>query len=88
LLFSAVAASIVGHAGLSWLLQRYPVSTISPLTLLSPLLGVGFAVAFLHTPLTAKMIEGGLVTLLGVAIIAFRTAQRSPSPPKSVSTLP
>jgi O-acetylserine/cysteine efflux transporter len=87
LLFSAVAASMIGHAGLSWLLQRYTISVISPLTLLAPLIGVFFGVTILDTPLSAKMIQGGIVTLLGVAIITVRTAQRSPKPPKPVSTL-
>ncbi len=86
--FSAVAASIIGHAGLAWLLQRYSVSLISPLTLLAPLLGVMFAVTILGTPLSAKMIQGGIVTLIGVLIITVRTAQRSKKPPKPTSTLP
>jgi O-acetylserine/cysteine efflux transporter len=88
MVFSAVAASIVGHAGLAWLLQRYPVSLISPLTLMSPLLGIFFAVTVLGTPLSSKMIQGGLVTLLGVAIITVRTAQRSPKPPKPATPVP
>ncbi len=88
LLFSALAASIIGHAGLGWLLQRYSISVISPLTLLSPLLAVGFAAVMLDTPVTARMIQGGLVTLVGVLIITVRTAQRSPDPPKPVSSLP
>lgn len=87
MLFSAIAASMIGHAGLSWLLQRYTISVISPLTLIAPLIGVFFGVVLLDTPLTNKMIEGGLVTLLGVLIITVRTAKRSPKPPKPVSTL-
>jgi O-acetylserine/cysteine efflux transporter len=86
--FSAIASSIIGHAGLAWLLQRYSISLISPLTLIAPLLGVMFGVLVLETPLTAKMIEGGIVTLIGVLIITVRTAQKSSKPPKPVSTLP
>jgi O-acetylserine/cysteine efflux transporter len=79
--FSVVCASIIGHAGISYLLQRYPISVISPLTLLAPIIGVISGVAILNTPLTLKMIQGGIVTLIGVAIITVRTAQRSPAPP-------
>jgi O-acetylserine/cysteine efflux transporter len=86
--FSAIASSIIGHAGLAWLLQRYSISLISPLTLIAPLLGVMFGVLVLETPLSAKMIQGGIVTLIGVLIITIRTAQKSPKPPKPVSTLP
>jgi O-acetylserine/cysteine efflux transporter len=86
--FSGIASSIIGHAGLAWLLQRYSISLISPLTLIAPLLGVMFGVLVLNTPLSAKMIQGGIVTLIGVLIITVRTAQKSPKPPKPVSTLP
>jgi len=75
LAYSAIGASVVGHAGMSYLLQRYPVTVISPLTLPTPLISVGFGVIVLGTPLTPQMILGGAVALVGVAIITFRTAQ-------------
>lgn len=75
LAYSAVGASVVGHAGMSYLLQRYPVTVIAPLTLPTPLISVVFGVIVLATPLTPQMIAGGLVALAGVAIITFRTAQ-------------
>ncbi len=81
LLFSVVCASVIGHAGLSYLLQRYPISMISPLTLLAPIFGVAFGVVMLHTTLSSRMIQGGIVTVLGVGIITIRTAQRSATPP-------
>lgn len=75
LAYSAIGASVVGHAGMSWLLQRYPVTVISPLTLPTPLLSVVVAVVVLDNPLTPQMILGGAVALVGVAVITFRTAQ-------------
>jgi O-acetylserine/cysteine efflux transporter len=75
LAYSAIGASVIGHAGMSWLLQRYPVTVISPLTLPTPLLSVVIAVIVLGNPLTPQLIAGGLVALVGVAIITFRTAQ-------------
>lgn len=75
LAYSAVGASVVGHAGMSWLLQRYPVSVISPLTLPTPLLAVVLGVIVFDTPLTPQMIAGGAVALVGVAIITLRTAR-------------
>ena len=68
-------ASVVGHAGMSWLLQRHPVTVISPLTLPTPLLSVIFGVIVLGTPLSPQMIAGGAVALVGVAIITLRTAR-------------
>lgn len=75
--YSAVFASLVGHAGMSWLLQRYPVTVITPLTLPTPLLAVGFVVLVYGTPVTPMMWLGGAITLTGVAIIALRTARKS-----------
>jgi O-acetylserine/cysteine efflux transporter len=75
LTYSALGASLLGHGGMSWLFQRYPVSTVSPLTLPTPLLSVVIAVIVLGTPITVQMIAGGILTLIGVAIITLRTAQ-------------
>jgi O-acetylserine/cysteine efflux transporter len=77
ILFSALTASVVGHAGLAFLLQRYPITVISPLTLLAPLLAVFFSVWLLGNQLTPQLVIGGLITLAGVGIITFRTAQKS-----------
>jgi O-acetylserine/cysteine efflux transporter len=79
LLFTAAASSIIGHGGMYWLLQRYPVSVTAPYTLLSPLLSVGFCVWLLDNQLTGQMVLGGIVTLAGVAIITIRSARRGPA---------
>lgn len=76
ILFSAAIGSVVGHAGMAYLLQRYPVTVVSPFTLLAPLLSVLFSVWLLDNHLSLRMIIGGLITLIGVAIITFRAAQR------------
>ncbi len=75
LVYSALGASLLGHGGMSWLFQRYPVSTVSPLTLPTPLLSVIVAVIAFGTPITGQMIVGGILTIAGVAIITLRTAQ-------------
>lgn len=78
--YSAIAASLVGHAGMAWLLQRYPVTLITPFTLPTPLLAVGFATLAYGTPITPLMWLGGALTILGVSIIALRTARKSVEP--------
>lgn len=75
LAYSAIGASLIGHGGMTWLFQRYPVSTVSPLTLPTPLLSVIVAAVVFGNPVTPVMIAGGLVTLTGIAIITLRTAQ-------------
>ena len=72
--FSAIGSSLIGHGGMSWLFQRYPVSTVSPLTLPTPVLSVIVAVLVFGTPVTAQMVAGGVLTLAGIAIITLRTA--------------
>lgn len=79
LAYSGILSSLVGHGGMTWLFQRYPVATVSPLTLPTPLISVCVAIAVYATPITGQMLVGGLLTLVGVAIITIRTAQRRDS---------
>ena len=75
LAYSGLASSLLGHGGMTWLLQRYPVATVSPLTLPTPLLSVIIAVIAFDTPITVQMLIGGALTLIGVAVITLRTAR-------------
>jgi O-acetylserine/cysteine efflux transporter len=75
LAYSGLLASLLGHGGMSWLFQRYPVATVSPLTLPTPLMSVIIAVLVFGTPITTQMIIGGVLTIIGVAIITLRTAK-------------
>jgi O-acetylserine/cysteine efflux transporter len=70
--YVALLSSLVGHTGYYFLIQRYPVSSVAPVTVLSPLFSVMFSITLLRTPLTPRLIAGGTVTLLGVLIIAAR----------------
>ena len=72
--FSAIASSIIGHGGMAYLFQRYPVSVVAPLTLPTPLLSVIVGVAVFKTPVGVPLVMGGLLTLAGIAIITLRTA--------------
>jgi O-acetylserine/cysteine efflux transporter len=75
LLFTAFGASLIGHNGYYYLLQRYEVSLIAPLSLLSPILGVVFGVTMLGEPVTTRIILGAATAFLGVAILAVRGKQ-------------
>lgn len=72
LLFSTVMSGLIAHTGWYYLVRRYPVTSLSPLTLLSPLFGVIFGVTLLHDQLTPKMLIGGAMTLAGVCIVLIR----------------
>lgn len=72
LAFTTIMSSLVAHTGWYFLVNRYPVTSLSPLTLLSPLFGVFFGVTLLHDHLTSRMLLGGAVTLAGVFIVLLR----------------
>lgn len=72
LAFTAFAASLVAHTGYFHLVQRYPVTSVAPLTTLSPIFSVVFGVLFLGEQLSTRILVGGVCTLLGVFIITLR----------------
>ncbi len=75
--FTVIGASLIGHGGIYYLLQRYEASLTGPLTLLSPVFSVIFAVLLLGDPVTGRLLMGGALTLLGVLIIALRQGARA-----------
>lgn len=72
LAFTTLLSSMVAHTGWYYLVSRYPVTSLSPITLLSPLFGVFFGVTLLHDSLSGKMLLGGAITLVGVFIVLIR----------------
>ena len=72
LLYTVIGGSLIGHTGWYYLLSRYPVTSVAPLTLLSPLFSILFAVTLLDDQLTWRMLLGGAITLAGVFIVVLR----------------
>ncbi len=71
-LYSAVGASIVGHGIVYFLLGRYPVSSVTPLLLLAPILASLFGILFLNDTLGWRLIIGGTITLLGILLATLQ----------------
>jgi len=71
-IYTAIGASLIGHAGMYYLLQRYDVSVTSPLTLMAPVFGIIFGVLFWGDTLGLRFWLGGALTLSGVLIIGLR----------------
>jgi O-acetylserine/cysteine efflux transporter len=71
--YSAIISSVMAHAINFYLLQRYPVSTVAPYSVLAPVIGVLSAVWFFGDALTLELIVGGLLTLVGVMIVTLRS---------------
>ena len=72
LAFTALAASLVAHSGYFYLVQRYPVTSVAPVTTLSPVFSVLLSVLFLGESLSTRLVIGGVITLAGVIIITLR----------------
>jgi O-acetylserine/cysteine efflux transporter len=72
LLYTALASSLLAHTVFFWLIQRYPVTSVVPVTVLAPLFSVMFAVTLLGDRLDWRIMVGGTLTLTGVAIILIR----------------
>ena len=53
-------------------MQKYPVTSVAPLTTLSPVFAVIFGVSLLGDPLSVQILLGGACTLAGVFIITMR----------------
>jgi O-acetylserine/cysteine efflux transporter len=83
--YTVVATSLVGHGGMYFLVQRYPASQTAPLMLLAPVIGVACGVGIMGDELTARMIFGGAVAIVGIMIITLRErALRLPTVPEAV----
>jgi len=76
--FSVLGSTLLGQGALAWLLQRYPISTVMPLTLASPVISTACAALYFHTPVTLVMILGGLLALIGVTVIALARDAKTP----------
>ena len=72
LLYSAALASLVAHTAYFALIRRYPVTSVAPITVLTPIFSVLFSVLLLGDVLDWRMIFGGLLTLTGITVIVVR----------------
>ena len=72
--------AVLGQGAMSWLLQRHSVSVVTPLTLAAPVISVFTASWYFGTPVTAVMLIGGGMAMLGVAVITIRTARAGERP--------
>ncbi len=67
-LWQAVGNTLFGYAVWGWLLSRYPVASVAPMSLLVPLFGIAASAAFLGEPLQAWKLEAMVLVLLGLFI--------------------
>jgi O-acetylserine/cysteine efflux transporter len=66
--WQAVGNTMFGYAAWGWLLARHPAATISPLSLLVPVFGMGASAIFLHEPLSSWKLTAAVLVLSGLAL--------------------
>jgi O-acetylserine/cysteine efflux transporter len=71
-LYSALLVSVFAHTAYYGLIHRYEANLIAPLTLMSPLMAIGFGVWLTNDHFDMRMVFGTAVALTGVLIIAVR----------------
>ncbi len=82
--YSAVGASIIGHGGFYWLIQRHEVNRITPYLLLVPVLAVLLGIVFWGDRPGPRLIGGGSLVLAGVLWITLRARwRRKPVRPRA-----
>jgi O-acetylserine/cysteine efflux transporter len=68
ILWQSVGNTMFGYGVWAWLLARYPAATVSPLTLLVPVFGMGASALVLGEPLEGWKIFAGLLVMSGLAV--------------------
>lgn len=72
MLYTTIAVTIIAHGAWYYLLTLYPINKVAPYSLLMPFCGILFAVWLLNEQLTWEIMTGGLMTVLGIAVILWR----------------
>ena len=78
-LYLAIAGSAVTFSLYFWLLQKMPATRLSLITYGVPIVAMTLGVVFLDEPISARMIGGTVMVLLGVSL-ALRRRDRSTQP--------
>jgi len=84
LAYTVIAGSLIGHTGYYILLQRYEVSLVGSVLLLSPAIGVLGGIVILAEPFTPMILVGSAMTLLGVAVVLRRAQVKQLEPAEGV----
>jgi O-acetylserine/cysteine efflux transporter len=75
--YAAIGASLLGHSMFFWLVQRYPVSQITPYLLLTPLVAIALGVLVWGDRPGLRLVIGGTMVLGGVLGIALRARAKA-----------
>src|SRR3546814_9776484 len=73
--YQAVVVVVIGYGYWYWMMRRYQINKIMQATLLVPPFGVLSGVILLGETLNISLIDGGIMTIVGVDIIILRDRQ-------------
>lgn len=76
LLYTCLIATVIGSGIWTWLLSRYPASTVAPFSMLVPVFGLSSALLIHGEQLNAVELLGGLLVLVGVLLGSRVSTQR------------
>ena len=79
--YAALMSSLLGHGLFYWLVQRHPVSTLTPYLLMTPLFAVALGIVFWGDRPGLRLYIGGAMVLAGVLVIALRAQTRARAVP-------
>ena len=75
-LYTALGASLIGHAGMFYLLQRYEVALLSTLTLMAPVFAVIFGILVWGDEIGVRFLIGGSFVFVAALVIIEREGGR------------
>ena len=88
ILWQSVGNTMFGYGVWAWLLARYPAATVSPMTLLVPVFGMGASALLLGEPLESWKILAGLLVLSGLALNLFWSRRKPKLVPATEQSAP
>lgn len=71
-LFAGIVVSVCAHTAYFRLLQQHDANQIVPLTLMTPILTIAFGAWLTGDAIGGRLLVGGAIALMGVAIIVLR----------------
>ncbi|MEU0563808.1 EamA family transporter [Nonomuraea sp. NPDC005983] len=76
LAYLVLVGSLIGFTAFSWLLGNAPISLVSTYAYVNPAVAVSLGALVLHEPITVQVITGGLIILVGVALVISTERKR------------
>jgi len=86
--YLVVFGSIVAYSAYVWLLQNAPISLVSTYAYVNPVVAVFLGALILNEPITAAIIAGGAIVVLGVALVVQAERPRGPADPIEPAAAP